>query len=273
MTSKKKYPSMKAAVETISPQRAAQWLKDSTNYRKMSARRVERMAQLIQQGFWDVNGETIKFNGDGTLKDGQHRLAACVQADKSIKSVVVYGIPTDLHVDVGKARTFAEWLHAQGEKNCSQLASALRFVWDYKHDNFGAKSGRYAGGPSMRELIQLLAKHPQLRDSVSLRRCGRLLAPSLSGGLHYLFRRKSSGLADDFIDGVRGELIVEDRDDPVERLRIILLKDMRSRDHMTTRHKAALCIKAWNYWRAGTEVKSLRFIATGQSREPFPVIR
>lgn len=263
-----------AKVMEITPAQAAKWLENSTNFRKLSQRRVDAIAAIIKKGDWDLNGETVKLNGDGTLKDGQHRLAAVVAANEPIRSVVVFGIATDMHVDTGKARTFGEWLTYHGEHRPFQLAAATKFVWDLKAGKFDVRGGRQSGtGPSRRDLVECLNKNPGLRNSIVEADVGKLLPSSVFGGLHYIFGKKNKSLANDFFSGIRGELVVENRMDPVEKLRIILIKDAAAREHMSVRHRAALCIKAWNYWRSGTEVTTLRFVATGPSREAFPKIK
>ena len=59
------------------------------------------------QNNWSLTGETIKFGTDGLLKDGQHRLYACIRANTPFDTHAIFGInpETFQHIDVGKKLT------------------------------------------------------------------------------------------------------------------------------------------------------------------------
>ena len=70
-------------VEKITPELAREYLKKNTdNYRKLARGTVRNYAEDIKNGRWELNGETIVFAESGVLQDGQHRLAAIIQANK-----------------------------------------------------------------------------------------------------------------------------------------------------------------------------------------------
>ena len=73
-------------VETITPKLAEKWMEANKNNRPLRRSLVGRYAGAIRRGQWELNGESIKFDEDGVLFDGQHRLAAVVEANKPIKS-------------------------------------------------------------------------------------------------------------------------------------------------------------------------------------------
>lgn len=83
---------MKTSVVTVTPELAKRWLKKNTNNRRMRPLSVEKIAADIKAGGWIENHQAIAFNCDGTLIDGQHRLAAIVEAGVSIRSVVIRGV-------------------------------------------------------------------------------------------------------------------------------------------------------------------------------------
>ena len=80
------------AIELITPDQARQYLAFNTNNRNLRKAHVEKLANDIKNGRWVYNSATIVFNGDGTLLDGQHRLAAIIDADTPVKVAVARGV-------------------------------------------------------------------------------------------------------------------------------------------------------------------------------------
>jgi len=117
-------------IETITPETAQKWLDGNTgNIRRKDNKRVTNYSNELLSGNWDVNGETIKFNQQGALLDGQHRLAACVMSGVTFQSFVVRGLVSDAaHIDRGRPRTIAQWIAHGGVKNAPVIASAARHV-------------------------------------------------------------------------------------------------------------------------------------------------
>jgi hypothetical protein len=74
------------AIETITPKQAQVILAHNDRNRSLASSRVTVYSGAMLAGEWRMNGETIKFNGDGTLLDGQHRLAAVVRSGQPQQS-------------------------------------------------------------------------------------------------------------------------------------------------------------------------------------------
>jgi hypothetical protein len=109
---------------------AAAWLSKNTKNRSLSAGRVEQYARDMSQGKWKMTHQGIAFNGNGTLVDGQHRLAAIVKAGKPIKMMVVEGVEGDANefIDRGRARSFSDTLKMRGVKYTTQVSAACRTI-------------------------------------------------------------------------------------------------------------------------------------------------
>jgi hypothetical protein len=107
------YNKLKQVTETITPTKAKKILAE-TNVDNRSMRRtvVERYARDMANGNWRLTSDPIKFDADGRLIDGQHRLQACVEAGKSFKTAVAYGVEVIAKeaMDTGLRRTFADVL-------------------------------------------------------------------------------------------------------------------------------------------------------------------
>jgi len=98
----------------------------------------------MKAGRWDVNGETIKFNGK-QLIDGQHRLQACIEADVAFAAVVVRGIDADaMHIDRGMPRTIGQWLSHAKIKNAHNVAAIARMCVAHEKGLWKTRSWGYA---------------------------------------------------------------------------------------------------------------------------------
>ncbi len=126
-------------VETITPPMAKEYLRANTNnYRKLSRSRVKQYAADISAGKWELNGETIVFDENGVLKDGQHRLAGVVMSGKSIQTFVIRGISADVTLyDRGGNRTYTEIAKAMGLDVDSTVVAAGNIIVN----NFSGKKG------------------------------------------------------------------------------------------------------------------------------------
>jgi hypothetical protein len=111
----------------VTPELAKEWLEQNTgNFRSVDKSRVENYAAEMAAGRWDLNGETIKFNGN-VLIDGQHRLLAAIKAGVAFESVVINGLSSDaMHIDRGKPRSIGQWLAHAKIKNAHNVAAIAR---------------------------------------------------------------------------------------------------------------------------------------------------
>ena len=101
---------------TLTPKLAQQWLDGHTNFRKPKRTVVKRYAEDIAAGDWRLTNETIGFNGDGTMIDGQHRCLAVIKANVPIQVYVISGIDSAAveKIDQGTPRSPATLLRAHG---------------------------------------------------------------------------------------------------------------------------------------------------------------
>jgi len=116
--------------EVITPDIARQYL--GLNYkhnRNLLRSYVERYADDMRSGRWRFEAsDPIRFNINGELIDGQHRLHAVITTGITTPFIVIRGIPAEaIHViDTGKSRSPADALKIHGFTNTVLLAAALR---------------------------------------------------------------------------------------------------------------------------------------------------
>jgi hypothetical protein len=115
---------------TVTPTRASEMLANNPHNRSVNMRAVERLAATILADEWQFNAQPIQIAKDGTLLDGQHRLLACVKANKPIQVLVVWNAEpaSQETMDMGKARTVADILRLRGYKNQNVVAALGRRI-------------------------------------------------------------------------------------------------------------------------------------------------
>lgn len=140
---------MSLTVETVTPDSARRML--SVNYvgnRAVSDRDVSHLANYMKSGDWDPeNGETITFNCNGDLVNGQHRLLAVIQADIPVRMGIIRGASADAYrtIDSGRKRSvsvrlgiakpeaqvYTFILRALGESNpTNEQIEEVRDLWE-----------------------------------------------------------------------------------------------------------------------------------------------
>jgi len=103
-------------------------LKTSPGNRKLSQPTVLEYAEAMRRGQWHQNGNVLKFDTEGRLRDGHHRLNALVLADRTVTMDVAIGIEESAlySIDCGRVRRLSDFLRMFGEgKNVDRRAAYL----------------------------------------------------------------------------------------------------------------------------------------------------
>ena len=118
-------------VERINPKIAADYLKRNTkNYRKLSRPVVNRYADDMKAGRWELNGEAIVFDENGFLKNGQHRLAAIVLSGVTVEMTVIRGVDEEVEAyDLNSVRTANQISNAKGIETTKGILSAVNLMF------------------------------------------------------------------------------------------------------------------------------------------------
>lgn len=115
---------------TITPALAEHVLRELTDFnRKRRNTSVRQYADDMAAGRWRLTGENIKFGRSGLLRDGQHRLAACVRAGVPFETFVQFGIDDDVFVviDTGRKRDGDDAFSIAGVPNAKSASAAVRW--------------------------------------------------------------------------------------------------------------------------------------------------
>lgn len=106
----------------VGPDQASKWLEVNISNRTVRPSRVKQYAEAMSHGQWLYTADPIRFDEDGRLIDGQHRLMAVVRSEATIEMQVVRGLSREAQdaVDTGAARTASDALKVRGFKHTAQ---------------------------------------------------------------------------------------------------------------------------------------------------------
>jgi hypothetical protein len=246
------------AKEWLSKNLAAQNEGDLKN-RKKKVAVEDRYYNRMIRGQWDEqNGETIKFDVDGNLIDGQHRLSAQIRYGKGLWWLVAYNCSRRAFktVDEGATRKHPDMLSMHGEENCNVLAATIGLVAKYK-DGSIIKANK-GSGISNADVYAMVQNEEGIVESSSIGIKNRgpkgFLAPSIVAFVHYMGSLNGSvDKANKFVDGLCNEIHC-DGDQPIRALRKKLFENLVASKKASRVVVVAWCVKAWNAFYLGKTV-------------------
>jgi hypothetical protein len=268
---------VRSRVQMISPVKAAELLEANTSNRPLSKPTVHSFAEAMRRGDWMVTHQGIAFDVNGVLVDGQHRLAAIIEADMPIALTVFTEVDEGTFdvLDTGKRRNAADVLAIEGEKSSTMLAAMVRTVWLFENRPDLSWSGGSAAVTN-HQVVATLEQHPKLREYVAVGdqvSTATGMIKSAAGAASYLVtqankRADLSGWFEGIIDGAG--LAKQDPRLLFRRVMFSMARKqagqvLRRRD---TREHVALYVKAFNAWADDTPISGLRFT----SREEMPPV-
>lgn len=266
----------------VTPDQAIAWLENTKfNNRKVSEIVVKKIENDIRNNRWKFDGSPLRFDQEGSLVDGQHRLWAVVRAQRSVLCLVVRNLEEHALnvIDTGKSRTFGDILHFNGYVNSNALASAARLSIMWRQCNgdlreFATFKGKMTC--SSTEVVEETENNKALVDSlqylVSFKFTKKFMGLGAAALCHFLFARIDKLQADEFF-----YLLEKGTDLPDGNAALALRNSLTLRDHIvsrtvkSSRHRnsylIAIIIKAWNAFREERFVKRLTY---GEDREAYP---
>ena len=127
MTNEIKQTNLSVELTLVTPKLAENYLRFNNKNRKLSSKNLRFLANEMNNDRFIENGESIVFDKNGVLKDGQHRLGAILKSGKSFFIPIVRGVkPIAMATyDTGKSRSAADVLNLNGFKYCAELASLI----------------------------------------------------------------------------------------------------------------------------------------------------
>lgn len=277
-------PKVEAKMEKITPAKAKRYLANSNHgNRKLRPSRVEQYARDMVTDRWRFTGDAIRFNGDDTLIDGQHRLAAVVEAGVTVQMLVIRGLEDEAktHIDTGAKRSFSDVLHYEGfSKNRAGLGAAIRWCLMYE-SGYVTQIRLYAQGsgtfqPTNSELLAWLYDNPGIIESVDrtiARKANFRAVLTILGVID--FYAHQAGRGEDalyFREALENGAGLEEGNAILAVRNFLTYSQIRNARLHDTKSSHAVTVKGWNTWLAGDSVKHLSFRSGGARPEAFPQI-
>ena len=274
---------MTSRVVLMTPEIALGWLKRNDKNRPFSRDSARLLAAEMANGYWAENGESVVFDTDGVLIDGQHRLQGVVNSGHEYRVPVITGVKAEARptVDTGKKRSGAQNLQMAGEKNAAVLSATLTLWKGYEGRDLRAMTHPASAAPERRttipRIMEDLTAYPELKmavqRSLALRSSGqgRALIPSSEAALVWqAIVRSGSSMerADEFLGSVLSGYDLAEGN-PIIALRRRLIDQVGPGLKMDKRERLALILKTWLLWSTGQTRKIIRWES---GSEPFPFL-
>ena len=267
-----------AEVITITPTDAANWLRCNKSNRPLRKSHIRFLANEIENGNWQVNGQAIVIADNEEVLDGQHRLHAIIEAGKAVQSLVIYGITPEAFrtIDTGIVRTGADalFLYFTDANHATIKAAATATQWCHRLERHSVSLGM-GGKLSNTDVITYVKDHMSLLQCAetlfSYPKEARPLSVGCGTALYEMFNRKDEGGASRFMRRFyTGEDLV--RTDPEYLLRNEFLKDSQRTAKYPASIRMRMVIKGWNWLRRGNCEASPNTIAIQANDSPKIII-
>lgn len=267
--------SLKIGLEMVNATIAAQWLERNVSNRTLRKRKVVEYRRDMLGGAWRDVGDPIRFDTNGMMCDGQHRMHALVQASEDepgleFEFLVVRGVqPEDrVVIDTGTKRTAGDQLKMAGFKNHALLAAAAKWccMWD-RQVVYGDTANRSVTHP---EILEYVEKNPSLieiTETVANRMRQNIDMPAgYIVASYFLCSRISEGDAFEFFERLADGAMLSPGD-PILALRSRLRDLDRNRANLSGDMWLSLLFRTWN---ARREQRSLRALPLDRQGVPIP---
>lgn len=267
----------------IGPKEATAWLENNKfSNRHVNDRTVDKITRDIKENKWVYDGNAIKFDKEGNIIDGQHRLWAIIKSQKIVRALVVRHLSECAVnvIDTGKPRTNPDVLHFNGFTNTNVLANACRISLGYKitEGDLGAWARNKSGDKiSSSEMVKEASNNKKLIDAIASIGSQKFMKKFMGAGTaafcYHLFSKKDKLHADEFF------YLLENGNNLDDGHAVLALRNsLTLRDHISskmikggnyrTAYIIALVIKAWNAYRTQRHIKRVTW---SMDRESYPV--
>lgn len=268
---------MTHAVVMVSSETAARWLEQNKRNRALAPSTVSRYRTDMEQGLWQFAGDPIRFDINGDLIDGQHRLSALSELNLTLPMLVVRGLPPEaqLVMDQGRKRTPGSQLELHGVKHANNVAAIIKVLMQWEQGLL-FRDTKLSAGITTPKITDYVNEHP---DDVEATQSvmGMIRAidapPSVTGAFFIAAFRSSPADAVRFIEQLYSMTGMEP-ENPIYTLDRRLRRIRKEGIKTVNRDFLAFFILAWNAWRSGRRLSKFQRPTGGVwSTENFPEVQ
>jgi len=260
--------------EMITPEIAEEiLLNKNTANRNIDKRLVSSLTKEMQKEHWLINGDTIRFDSEGVLRNGQHTLSAIVNSGIAQGCIVLRGLSPDTFstMDSGRKRSASDILSIAGIEDYSRKAGLAKKILLFNNGYYRSTKG---GGdrsatPGNFEILEFVREHENkleeaLLEASDLKTGFPYLNVTMSSFLFAVTAKHGKAKAKRFFYELRTG---EEMSTPVKLFRKEMMSDKRRIAKLPYNTVLAYFIKAWNAFKAGEEIDKLSY----DKEEGFPI--
>lgn len=244
--------------ELVTPDIAESWLAARTDGRQrpLSEPHAVRLANSMTRGKWQESGDAIRFDLEGSLIDGQHRLRACVISGVPFRTLVMRGLELTAFsvIDQGRKRSSGDTFAIMGFSNYVQTGQMARILIGMRDGVWSAR-----GGLDNADVEYLASRHrADIEQVVAICVAApKYVSPGMLAAIMFLANMRNPDLVREFTGQFCSGADLE-YDSPVRHLRERLSKDrMRMKRALRGEETLPLVVSAWNAFADGRKIKNL----------------
>ncbi|TSE11255.1 hypothetical protein [Aquimarina algiphila] len=260
---------LKLVVLLVTPEMAKKFLKRNRVNRSLSKQNIQKAVLAMKTGEWDENtGDVIKFNINGDLIDGQHRLHAVIELGIAVPMTFMFNCSKDalFKIDTGKKRSISDILSMNNIKYYTEIPAIILFeqvIRFTKGSSKGAQSYRSPDPRLSRSNVHVLEETLKRKEwyyllmvkgnryREAMRDC---LPKSFLAKFYNIFVQIDKDHADRFFDALCYQKNVYGGH-PCLTLRELYIENYKSTfKKLATREKEACMILAWNAFINGEDI-------------------
>lgn len=259
----------------ITPGLAEEWLGKNEGNRNKRARHIASLVRDLDGDRFLVTGDTIKFDWNGRLIDGQHRLSSIVAAKKSMTVLVVRGLDPRVQgvLDTNARRSGSDALYFDGvETYRTIIASVAKLEMSRRAGKLRTTSDTAVLQPTNSEIVEWHKENVDVEFAAQF--AGKIAkqvkaAPSpLAYCILELSRIDHADCIEFFTSAV------EYRTNGVGDPRLTMMKTFdrdasKGRSKLSNAGQISYIFRAWNAWREGRTIAKLP-LSTGSGSVAIP---
>lgn len=250
-------------VVTVTPDLATEWLGANHGNRNQRPKAIGAYARDIENDAWLFTGESIKFDWNDRLIDGQHRLEAVVKTGLSIQTLVVRNLDPAVQgvIDTAAKRSAANALQFAGVSvQTKDIASIAKVAINYEAGRL-----RTALDQSLRDVThtEVTEWHKRNQDvevaAAFATRVSRKIGstPAGAGFAVLTLMRIDADATIEFFES-SAEMRTRGTGDPRKAMLDAFAKIRSDRRAPSVAESLAVIFRAWNYWRQERDLKLIR---------------
>lgn len=254
----------------LTPSLAEKWLGLNHGNRNLRTRKVTNYARDMRNQKWQTTGDSIKFDWNGRMIDGQHRCEAVIESGVTIRVLVVRGLEPDVQgvLDVNVRRSASDALKFSGHGyNITVMAAAARIA-NARELGF-LRTATSTNIPEMTnaEVVAWVEANPDIEQAAALAsRTYKAIGatPSALAYAIWVLEQIDGTAAVEFFTST-----AEFRTNGVQDPRSTLLNSFRrlkdQRSALTAAVQISYIFRAWNAWRENKKIATIPTTTSGKN--------